>query len=841
MNNKFIFLFLLLLSQLVVAQEIYPLAQWKVKQLEANDWLNASVPGNVQLDLLNNRKIEHPYLGTNEFKIDWIEGKSWVYLNEFKVSASQIKSDEIILNFEGLDTFADVYLNDSLILRADNMFRHWKIPVKKNVKVGKNQLKIIFRSTLKEGERLAGLSSIKYPADNERGSVKISPLIRKAPFQFGWDFGPRVLTTGIWKPTYLSFIKHAEVTDININGKLISKNLGQITAVSTINVIKDGIYTITVKDHINGHIYSKKQLKLSKGLKAINSEINIDQPKLWWPNGKGAAHLYQLDYEVQLENQIVSTKKLSVGIRNIEVVNEPDSLGVSFYFKINGQLVYIKGANYVPVNALPDPKSDSIKLKKLFLDMKESNFNMVRIWGGGMYESDYFYDLADEFGILVWQDFPFACTMYPSDPDFLKSIENEAIDNIKRLRNRTSLAIWCGNNEIDVGWKNWGWQKTYGYSELDIIQLENGYNSLFKKLLPNLLKELDPDRFYFHSSPISNWGKKEDFKIGDNHFWGVYHGEYPFESYAEYIPRFNSEFGFQSFPSWSTLKEIAGPNPKLTDSVLSKRQKSYKGNALLTKYMNWYYQHPADDETYVYYSQLQQAEGMKLAILASRASQPFNMGVLMWQLNDVWPAISWSAIEFNGKWKAAQYFIKDAFKPQALYLKKLNDKLSVNIISDEFVEGVNLKVVRYKFSGEQIKTSYQFLSLQQGNSAIIIDGILDDIKTRDEFIYAELEKDGHLLAENFYFLEPVKDLNLPELSYDWKLKKTNEGYYLEVMSDVFIKNFTVWINDEPLTHFDKNFIDLLPNIQNKIHFKTALTTEELMRKLRFRGVKNQTK
>ncbi len=839
--KKLILIFIIsFFSSSVNAQKIIPLTKWSFKEAENTSFLMASVPGNVQRDLLKNGLIPNPFLALNEKKIAWVEEKEWVYKHEFNIEVQDVESEDVLLNFEGLDTYADVYLNEQLILSADNMFRHWRISVKHYLVPGNNVLRIHFLSTARKGRSIAALSSIKYPADNEKGAVKISPFIRKAPFQFGWDFAPRILTTGIWKLVYLEIINQANIENVAVSTKLLSASKAIIRSTVFIDVKKAGAYTLRVQGNGVADKLFEKRVLFEKGVHKVSADISVNNPEVWWPNGAGKQHLYSLNYELIFENHVISTNKLKVGIRDIKVINEPDSIGENFYFKVNDRPIYIKGANYVPVNAMPDEKIDSLRLRQLFLDMKKSHFNMVRVWGGGIYESDYFYDLADEYGILVWQDFPFACTMYPSDDQFLKSIAEEARDNIKRLRNRTSLAIWCGNNEIDVGWKNWGWQKTYGYSSQDSLELEQGYAKLFKNLLPSILTELDPDRFYFHSSPISNWGKKEDFRKGDNHYWGVYHGEQPFSAYAEFIPRFNSEFGFQSFPSWNTLKEIAGPEPELSDSILVERQKSYKGNALLTKYMNWYYQVPKEARTYVYQSQLQQAEGMRLAILASRASQPFNMGVLMWQLNDVWPAISWSAIEFNGQWKAAQYFIRDAYKPTALYVRKADDNIEIQIVSDK---GIGFKskvrVVKYDLSGKIKGMAERFVNINQGGNKYVFNDFLKNVDSKKEFIHSSIIADNKILAEDFFYVVPVKDLDLPAVEFKWKLRSNKEGYFIDIISKVLLKNLYVTIDGDSKIYFSDNFFDVLPGKSYRISFKSDKSMDVLRKKIKFQMVQNQ--
>lgn len=814
---------------------------WTFYKLGDSKEMKAFVPGNIQSDLLNAGKIKDPFLKLNEKDIEWIEKEEWMYKKHFNVSAIQLQSDAIYLNFAGLDTFAEVFLNGKSILETNNMFVQWKIAVKNVLKVGVNTLEVKFKSTYNIGKELASKSKITYPADNETGAVKISPFIRKAGYQFGWDFAPRVLTTGIWKDVSMHFVNSAFIEDIRVSNSIEGSNLATISSDITLSVLKAGKYSLKVQVEGKPNLSAQLLVDLVPGSQNLKLNFKIPSPELWWPNGSGAQKRYQLVYTLELRGKEISAKKFQLGLNKIEVVNEPDNLGQSFFFKVNGKPVFIKGANFVPISAMPNGKVDSAKLEFLFKSMKESHFNMIRIWGGGVYESDYFYDLADEYGIMVWQDFPFACTMYPSDQGFLKSVELEARQNIKRLRNRPSLAIWCGNNEIDVGWKNWGWQQKYGYDADDIKELEAGYEKIFKSLLPKLVAELDGDRFYFHSSPISNWGKLEEFSIGDNHHWGVYHGEQPFSSYQEKIPRFNSEFGFQSFPSWETLIYISGEKVDLDGDILKERQKSYKGNSLLTKYMNWYYKVPAAPSDYVYLTQLQQAEGMSLAILASRVSQPRNMGVLMWQLNDVWPAISWSAIEFNGKWKAAQYFIKKAFSPIALHMQGDANKLLFSIVSDlPTNQIVKIETWRYSFQGSKVKVLDKEILLGSASTSFPLN--FSQALQNSEYLYSTLSINDKKIDEYFHYPSAVKDLELPiNPSIKWELASADaeDNYLLTMSSDKLTKNILISIEGESNVHLSNNFFDMLPGKIYTVELKTKKKIEDIERVLKFNYVKNQ--
>ncbi|MBY0245326.1 MAG: glycoside hydrolase family 2 protein [Sphingobacteriaceae bacterium] len=812
---------------------------WSVQQLKTANVYKAQVPGCVQNDLLIHKKIAHPYLANQSEKIDWVAEQEWAYRKSLEISKAQLEKENIELVFEGLDTYAEVFINHVSVLKANNMFRKWTINAKPQLRLGKNEIKVIFKSTVDEGIIQSIGSAIRYPADNEIGSTKISPFIRKAPYQFGWDFAPKLLTVGIIKPVYLQTWSNAKLEPIQLNLIDLNAKKADYQALFNLQCTKNGVYNLEIIDQKSKQVLANKKIELKSQTEAINVPFSIQNPKLWWPNGLGKAHLYRLAFVVRKNGVICDQKEVKVGVRKIEVVNKPDPIGESFYVKVNDKPVFIKGSNFVPTQSLID-NQETQQLRPLFNAMQESNYNMIRVWGGGTYGSDAFYDLADEKGIMVWQDFMFACTMYPSDAEFLENVAQEATDNIQRIQNHPSLAMWCGNNEIAVGWKNWGWQKTYQYSEKDSLNLINGYDKLFKNLLPKLVKKHDKQRFYFHSSPISNWGKPEDFKKGDNHYWGIYHGEQPFEAYQSHVPRFNSEFGFQSFPSWETLQEISkNKDPKISDSVLVKRQKSYKGNQLLEKYMDWYYQKPKSFEQFVYLSQLQQAEGMKMAIESNRSAMPYNMGTLVWQQNDCWPAISWSTISHNGQWKAAQYFIKKAYQPILISAKSTKDSLMIYIVSDkqsQFTADLNLQ--RWTMDGEN--KLLRKISVQiPANGVKTLQIAKKELHISDEnkeFVALELIQNKQSIASALHYFTAVKNLSLtaPKIDIKWVKKDGKSGLILR--SKQLVKNVFLSLKNDEKAHFSDNYFDLLPNKNYPIEIISKQSLEQAQHSLKIRQV-----
>ncbi len=479
---------------------------------------------------------------------------------------------------------------------------------------------------------------------------------------------------------------------------------------------------------------------------------------------------------------------------------------------MNGIPIYAKGANYIPQdNFLPN--ADSSRYKELIKSVKDANMNMLRVWGGGIYESDLFYDLCDRNGILVWQDFMFACSLYPGDSAFLKNVEMEARDNIVRLRNHPSLALWCGNNEINELWYNWGYQKKLDYSEEDSIKIWNDYQKLFNHLLPNLVKELNPETAYWESSPMIGWGHSESMNQGDSHYWGVWWGKETFEVYEEKVPRFASEFGFQSIPQRSTIESFADSNQmNLFSTDLKAHQKSSIGNETILEYMQRNFPVPEQFDDFVYVSQLVQAYGMSIAFEAQRRNKPKTMGSLYWQLNDCWPGISWSGLDYFGNWKALHYEAQHDFKTFLISFENQSDGLSVFVISDSLKTiKARLELVLMDFDGKRMYDKTIDLSVSENSANEVFqipNAILDKVlESKKMLLSAKLYSHSKLMAENNYYFSSPKELILPndvELAYKMK------GNLLSLWSKngKLIKNLYLQANQKAV--FSKNFFDLLP-------------------------------
>lgn len=632
---------------------------WEFYEAKTAQWYPAEVPGVIHTDLLANQLIEDPFWENNEQQLQWIGKTDWNYRHTFQLTEAQLQYQHLELDFKGLDTYAEVVLNGQELFTATNMFRSWKTSVKPLLKVGENQLEVNFRSPINYNRASYEAYPYRLPSGSEVEEPRVGSFTRKAAYHFGWDWGPRFVTSGIWRPVQLNAWNQVRIQDVYCATQSIENNTAKIVVQITIEADFAAEQSNTVQLQVDDHKRISHELK--NGQNIIFQEFTVNNPKLWWCNGLGEPQLYELTVKVFQKDQLLDSTAVKYGIRTIELVNEPDSIGTSFYFKLNGKAVFMKGANYIPQDIFL-PRVQPVHYQQLIQKVKAATMNMLRVWGGGIYEHDLFYELCDKNGILIWQDFMFAGSLYPNNDAFLKNVKEEVRENIIRLRNHPSIALWCGNNEIEVAWKNWGWQKQYGYSSKDSTEIWKAYKQLFHELIPTQLAELDTTRDYTATSPLSNWGTAANFNHSSMHYWGVWHGREPFENFEKNVGRFMVEYGFQSFPNLATIQTFAADTSwSLASETMKNRQKSYIGNGLIAQHIEQYYPKPQSFEAFVMLSQKVQAKGLKIAIDAHLAKQPHCMGSLLWQLNDCWPGPSWSIIDYYGRPKEAYDSVKVAF------------------------------------------------------------------------------------------------------------------------------------------------------------------------------------
>jgi len=775
---------------------------WEFKKVRDTLWNLATVPGNIHSDLLENKLIEHPFIGNNEEKLQWISKTDWDYKTTFLVDRKTLQKRHIELSFEGLDTYASVFLNDSLILKTNNAFREFQVEVKSILKA-ENELRIVFENT-------------SISEDKEKNSLKYTLpegnriFTRKAQFQYGWDWGPKLNTSGIWRPIKLTAWNDYKIENINIIQKTLTDSIA-----SLIVEIADSNFS---KDVLNYEVYINDTLQFQKPEKP-EIPITIKNPKRWWPHNLGEPYLYDIKVVVRNGKTILDSVLVKKGLRTIDLITEKDSIGESFYFKVNDVPVYAKGANYIPQNSMQNQVTNA-HYEKLLNDVVDANMNMLRVWGGGIYENDIFYDLCDEKGILVWQDFMFACAMYPGDQDFLENVQEEATQNVKRLRNHASIALWCGNNENAEGWNRWGWQADR--SEHEKEEIWSYYLKVFDSILPNTVDKLT-DTDYWESSPKYGRGNPKYKFEGDAHDWWIWHDAYPFEHLEENVPRFMSEFGFQSFPSYEAIKYINQSDLiDISANSFQSHQKHSRGFQLIREYMERDFSVPEKAEDYVYMSQLLQAYGITKGIEAQRRAKPYNMGTLYWQLNDCWPVVSWSSIDFFGKWKALHYKAKHSFEDVLVSSKVENNILRTYVINDDFEShSGELSVKILDFEGNPL---YQF------SKSIILESNASQLQHQVNLEAFKLDASKVVVVSNFnnsqslYYLVKPKALKLKQGDIEQKITKTDIGFSIELSSKTLQKD--VFLYSDEKGHFLDNYFDLLPNETKIVVFQTKSKTIE---------------
>lgn len=810
MKNKRLFCLMLIVLSLPIIgfgqSKMIPLGSgWSFCNADSNVYNPANVPGSVVTDLMKLGKIPNPFIGDNESKVQWIGEKSWSYHTSFnidKVDFTKFGRAELV--FEGIDTYASVYLNDTLIYQADNMFVRHLIEVKKWLKIGKNKLSVVFPPLIPLLKNSAKQLPYTLP-ENER------VFARKAQFYFGWDWAPKVLAPAIFKPVYLNLWNSVKVNPPVVIASL-NNGSGTLTCKILVSVATKQVTDLLVKisDERTHEVRFQKVFRVT-GDSLLGCDFKVDNPKIWSPSGVGIQNLYH--YKVAIttpKGEKIEFLKL-VGFREVLLVQTPDSIGSSFYFKVNGQPVFAKGANWVPMEYLPHLNTPE-KYRKLIGLAKDAGYNMLRVWGGGWYEDDVFYDLCDSLGIMVWQDAMFACAMYPYDDVFLKSVSAEINFQSKRLSSHPSIALWCGNNENYEGWANWGWQKQYGYSAADSTAIWSGNRKLFETVIPQALKESYGNVFfnYHPSSPANGWGRDTAYKTGDVHYWGVWWGMEPFSSYRKKVGRFVSEYGFQGYPSIMTLEQAANQSiDSLNQPSLAAHQKHSRGYQTIDEYLQRDYPKPKSVEDYVYISQLKQADGMGEAINSHTQRVPYCMGSLYWQFSDCWPSISWSALDYFGNPKSFYYASKRLFKPVKPTFVKNGDttEIWVSNIGNKSFRGT-MMLIEIEQSGVKKIIGTTPVSITSNNSSVISILSNSHIKPNSVFAAVLVDLQGKEVAEAVYFVNQPKKLTLKKPFFTFHIIKEANGFTKFVISsDVPVKG--LWLTIDGFELSDNGF-DMIP-------------------------------
>jgi beta-mannosidase len=810
-------------------------------------WLPATVPGCVHTDLLAAGKIGEPFFRLNEKDQQWIEKEDWDYRTVIRADAELLARERVELVFAGLDTYADVLLNGAPVLSASNMFRSWRANAKPHLRPGDNELLVRFRSPVARVKAAYDGLGYRLPAVNDQATEMVSMFTRKAPYHYGWDWGPRFVTSGVWRPVTLESWDEARLDDVQVWQDHLDAAAAKLTVKVRVAAARAGRATVSV-GVAGGAPAAPVAVNLRAGMNDVSVPLRIDRPERWWPRGLGPQRLYTIEARLSGAGGVArDQRRTRVGLRTVEVVHQRDQAGKSFFVKVNGAPVFMKGANWIPADSFVT-RMTAERYRFLLQSAADVNMNMLRVWGGGIYEDDRFYDLADELGLLVFQDFMFACSMYPGDPAFLDNVRQEAVENVRRLRNHASLALWAGNNEIEAAWHGWGWQTKFKLTPAAEKQIWGDYQKLFHDILPAVVAAEDRGRFYTRSSPSANDDKVPANKRnwGDMHYWGVWHSEHPYTSYADNVSRFMSEYGFQSFPELGTVARYTAPGSadwNIEGPVMLAHQRHPRGNTLIRTYMDRDFRRPKDFASFLNVGQVLQATVIKFAAEVHRRKMGHNWGSLYWQLDDCWPVASWSGIDYYGRWKALHHFARRFFAP--VLVSPVEEKGAVEVwgISDRWSDTPAVLTARLiDFSGRELWRKQQDVVLAANASRALLAmpraQALGGANPAEVVLVTDLvdKATGQRLSRNTLSFAKTKDLALPKPELTVSVEPDNAGAFtIKVSARRLARNVYLSTTDAAGVvkvdgAYDDNYFDLLPGENAAVNFRPAApTTAEALR------------
>lgn len=793
--------------------------QWELAEAGNDRLCEVQVPGSVLSGLYGAGKIEDPFYRTNEDVTRELFRKDYEFSRTFVAAEDILKEEKIILVCEGLDTLADIYINGQKAGSADNMHRTWKLDVKEFLHSGENQIRIVFRSVFKY------IEAYEYEDNKEIhyvpcGGMKGNQLIRKAHCMFGWDWGPQTIDAGIFRDIYLEAYSHPRIEDVKI---IQVHGDNAVDVCTTVAVSGDAVdkcqVRVTIQEdaesvcgHRTGANDRKTEAHVCKVGEIVSANNNpavltssIHNPKLWWPNGYGDQPLYKVQVELLDEyGTVLETITKRIGLRTLTISQEKDLWGKEFAFCVNGVKIFAMGGNYIPEDCIYSRITPEVQ-KYILESCKRANFNCVRVWGGGYYPSDHFYDLCDEMGLIVWQDLMFACNVYDLTEEFEDNITKEITENVKRLRHHASLGLWCGNNEMESAWDHWPEvQSESKYLRADYIKM-------FEHVVPKAVKAADSETFFWQSSPSSGgcFDEPDDENRGDCHYWDVWHGQKPFTDYQKHYFRFCSEFGFQSFPCLKTVESFTEEKDRnIFSRVMEKHQKNPAANGKILYYLSENFRYPENFRKLLYVSQILQGMAMKYGVDHWRRHRGRCMGTLYWQINDNWPVASWASIDYFGRWKALHYMAKKFYGPQAVSMCMDGDTMQV-YLANESMEAQSYQVVFYVKNMEceilEKLTGTGTMGVQESAPILAVDVSGWEDKKYEIFLEAEVTlADGDVLCD-VETLVPYKYLELDKPEITAEVEEQGDAFVIHLKSSCFSPFTAIGFTDADVTLEDNFF------------------------------------
>ena len=816
---------------------------WEFRQVmrptstDGSVWRPAEVPGDVHLDLLRNKLIPDPFYRDNESKLQWIEGASWEYRTKFSVTPGILRQPNLALVFDGLDAYAEVFLNNTKILTANNMFRIWRVNVKPLLHAGANELRVVFPSPDKAAAQAAAADPW-----HSKTHVEEKTYVRKAAYEYGWDWGPTFVTSGIWRPVHLEAWEEARISDLHIRQLDVTAAVAHLNGEVEVTAVANTSADLSIHYTQAGQsLEVKRNVELHVGPNHIELPFEILRPDLWFPAGYGSQPMYKFTAEVTIQGRVEDRHSVATGLRSVVLRRDLDKWGRSFEFVVNGIPVFGKGADVIPFDSFPNRVTEA-NYRRILQSAKDANMNMVRLWGGGYYESDLFYQICDELGIMVWQDFMFGNDWQPGLYAWKLNVAAEIEDQVKRLRDHPSIVIWCGNNETEEAIT---WNDRQQLPADVRIQMWQDYVSTFSGVIPSVVERLDPERPYWPSSPSSDYeDTSATFESGDAHIWDVWHGRVPFSTYEQHHPRFATEYGFQSFPEMKTIEAFTLPEDRtgIFTPVMLGHQKNNEGNAIIHDYLLKDYPEPKDFASLLYVSQVLQAEGIKIGAEHFRRSRPETMGSIYWQLNDCWPVASWSSLDYYGRWKALQYYARRFYAPLLVSPHVEGGILKTYIVSDKVQPTTGELHVRImNFNGEiEAKTDVP-VNIPALSSKVYLQQPLSDLgmpagtDAAKVFVVAELIVEGKAVSRNLLYLVPTKQITLPAAHITSELTQAADGYHLKLSSPVLARSVYVTLGDLD-SELSDNYFNLLPGETVDIEVKSGESLDRLKAALKLESL-----
>jgi len=799
-------------------------------------WRPGKVPGDVHLDLLRHQLIPDPFFRDNEAKLQWISHADWEYRTTFQATPQLLQRRHIDLVFEGLDAFCEVYLNGQQVLTADNMFRIWRVDARPFLKAGDNQLLIVFPAPDPAAEKIAAAD----PWYKKTG-VAAKTYVRKAAYEYGWDWGPTFVTSGIWRPVTLEAWDEARISDLHIRQRDVTAEVAHLTAEVEVTAAAKASAEVNVQYQESGRqAQVSRQVELHAGVNHVDIPIEIRQPRLWYPAGYGEQPLYAFNTQLQIGTQPVDARNVRTGLRSVVLRRDVDPWGRSFEFVVNGIPVFAKGADVIPFDSFPN-RVTTADYRRILESAKAANMNIIRHWGGGYYETDEFYSVCDELGLMVWQDFMFGNEMQPGTYAFKLNVAQEAADQIRRLRNHPSIVLWSGNNETEAAF---GWPGRVNADPATFLQMWKDYLAISTGILGQAVKELDPETPYWPSSPSADYeATSAAYESGDQHDWSIWHGKKSFADYEKSHFRFVSEYGFQSFPEMRTVESYteAGDRTGIFTPVMLAHQKSPIGNGLIHDYLLRDYPEPKDFASLLYVSQVLQAEGVKLGAEHLRRERPRCMGSIFWQLNDCWPVASWASIDSFGRWKALQYYARRFYAPLLVSPHLEDGQLSVYVVSDKtqpITAGLRVRLTAFDgtvLHDQTVPVQVPALSSQIYLKADPQQWLPAGTDAAKVVVVADLTVDGRPASRNLIYLQPTKQVHLPVAPVTAEVLPDGDAYRVHLTSNVLARSVCLSFGALDVELSD-NYFDLLPGEAVDLRIKSAASLDNLRKNLTIRSL-----